>query len=112
MEENRIYGGSPAKDLTEKMGGGQFREHSLAEKAGILCNLIRIFEQENPQWRGMLRVVTDVSQIWGMAAGCTVFDVSRRTYTQSYSEAEVSFLKKQTPLIKFTPEGKPPFVTA
>jgi acetyltransferase-like isoleucine patch superfamily enzyme len=111
MEENRIYGGLSV-DLTEKMGGGQFREHSIDEKAGILRNLIRIFEQQNPCFVGnQLIVVRDTSEIWGLPAGFTVFDVSRRTYTQTYSEVEVMFLKANTPLIKFTPEGKPPFVT-
>lgn len=112
MEENRIYGGSPAKDLTEKMGGGQFRAHSVEEKRGILCRMIAAFEEENPQFRGMLRVVVDSSEVWGMPADCTIFDVSARTYTQTYSAAEVAFLKANTPLIKFVPMGKPPFVTA
>jgi acetyltransferase-like isoleucine patch superfamily enzyme len=100
MAENRIYGGLSV-DLTEKMGGGQFREHSLEEKYGIMCRLIEAFYDEHPEFYGMLKVSKD-SHFW--RDDTTVFDVSRRTYTQTYSEAEVLFLKQHVPLIKFTPE--------
>jgi acetyltransferase-like isoleucine patch superfamily enzyme len=110
MEENRIYGGTPAKDVTDKMGGGQFREHSLEDKMGILCRLIDNFYREHPQYRGMLRVVTRKEEIPWQPLECTVFNVANRTYTQTYSEAEVKFLKEHTPLIKFTPWAKPFFI--
>jgi hypothetical protein len=44
--------------------------------------------------------------------GVCSFDVSQRTYTKNYGEAEIAFLKANVPLVKFAPEGEGPFFTA
>lgn len=106
MLANHVYAGVPAKDVTEKLGP-QFEVRTLDEKASKLRELMEAFVHRHPEHRGRLRVVTTREDV---VEGITSFDVSRRTYTRWRSEAEVAFLKANTPLIKFTPEGDPPFV--
>lgn len=107
MLPNHIYAGVPAKDVTEKMGL-QFDDLSVEQKAARLQKLIDAFVKEHPQYRGQLMVVTSPDEI---RQGVCCFDVSRRTYTRTYSEAEVAFLKAHVPLVKFAPDGEPPFVS-
>lgn len=106
MLANHVYAGVPARDVTEKLGT-QFEVRTLDQKASKLEELIDIFVRRHPEHRGRLRVVTTQQDV---VDGVSCFDVSRRTYTRRRSEAEVAFLKANTPLIKFTPEGDPPFV--
>ncbi len=106
MLPNHIYAGVPAVDITGKIGT-QFEERSVAEKAERLQKLIEEFEAQNPAYRKQLMVVQSPGQI---RPGVSCFDVSRRVYTRTYSEAEVAFLKANVPLVKFTPDGAPPFV--
>ena len=107
MEENRIYAGVPARDITEKVGP-QFEERSVEQKAEVLQRLIDDFLALNPEHRGALWIATSPSNRPNRG---TWFDVSTRTYNKEYGPAEVAFLKASTPLIKFTPEGEPPFLS-
>lgn len=106
MLPNRVYGGAPAKDVTDKVGP-QFAPRTVAEKAATLRELIARFEAKHPELAGQLEVVTASDQL---RPGVTCFDVRDRTYTRTYSQAEVAFLKAHVPLVKFTPAGAPPFV--
>jgi len=106
MIANHIYAGSPAKDITEKVGT-QFKERTIEEKANILNKLIEKFVDENPEHRNKLKVVLSKGEI---TENITCFDVSRRVYTKTLSLAEVSFLKSHVPLVKFVPEGEEVFI--
>lgn len=106
--ENRVYGGVPAKDLTDKVGP-QFDTIDVPEKAVRMQKQIDGFLETHPQFAGQLAVVQSLADA---REGITSFDVSSRQYTQTYSEAEVAFLKATIPLVKFTPVGKPTFYTA
>lgn len=106
MLPNHIYAGVPAKDVTDKMGT-QFEVRTVDQKAEKLQQMLDAFLQSHPQFRGQLRVVTSPSD---MRDGISCFDVSRRVYSRTRSEAEVTFLKSVVPLVKFTPDGAPPFV--
>jgi acetyltransferase-like isoleucine patch superfamily enzyme len=106
MLPNHIYAGVPAKDVTSKMGH-QFESLTVEQKAVKLERIVAEFVGRNPQFADQLVVILSPDQ---RRDGVTCFDMSRRTYTQTYSPAEVAFLKEYTPLIKFTPEGAPPFV--
>jgi acetyltransferase-like isoleucine patch superfamily enzyme len=106
MLPDHTYAGVPAKDITDKLGP-QFEPRSVAQKADTLQELIRAFESRNPRFKHQLRVVRSPEEI---VQGVCCFDVSRRVYTKTYSEAEVGFLKAHIPLVKFTPDGEPPFV--
>jgi hypothetical protein len=107
MLPNHIYGGSPARDLTDKLGH-QFEERTPEEKARKLEELIEAFVADHPEHRDRLRVVTGGEHV--PEDGQTCFNVLDRTYTKVRSRAEVEFLKKHVPLVKFSPAGEAPFV--
>ena len=107
MLPNHVYGGVPARDLTERLGH-QFEERTIAQKADRLRQLIDEFCTRRPEFRGQLAVVENPGE---RVAGVTSFNVATRTYTKTFAEAEVAFLREQVPLIKFVPEGEPSFIT-
>lgn len=107
MLANHVYGGTPAKDLTDKMGP-QFEERPLLKKYERMVSLIQQFEWAHPEYEDQLFAVVDPSHI--RDDGRTYFDVSSRTYTRTHSAAEVAFLKEHTPLIKFTAVGEESFI--
>jgi acetyltransferase-like isoleucine patch superfamily enzyme len=106
MLPNHIYAGVPAADITSRMGH-QFESLTIDQKAARLQEIIDEFISNNPEFAGQLLVIRSPEQ---RLEGVTCFDVSRRTYTRTYSRAEVTFLQEHTPLVKFTPEGSAPFV--
>lgn len=106
MLANHVYGGVPAADLTDKIGG-QFETRSVSEKAARLRELVDAFTARHPEYAGELLVAASPEEI---RPGVCCFDVSRRVYTKTRSKAEVAFLKAHVPLVKFTPLGEPPFV--
>jgi acetyltransferase-like isoleucine patch superfamily enzyme len=94
MEENRIYGGSPAKDLTDKIPS-QFTPLSISEKWDIINKL------EIPQG---IKFVEDDSEI-DIMNNISYFNISNRCYTKKRSEVEINFMKYlQSKLIKFIPK--------
>ena len=107
MLPNHIYAGVPAKDVTDKFGY-QFEVRSVDQKFAELQKLIDAFTEQNPEHKGQLAVIRSLEE---SQEGVCCFDVSRRTYTKTYSQAEVAFLKAHVPLIKFTPVGEPAFIT-
>jgi acyl-[acyl carrier protein]--UDP-N-acetylglucosamine O-acyltransferase len=106
MLPNHIYAGVPATDVTDKFGF-QFEKRSIEQKTATLQELIDAFVRDNPEYKGKLKVVRSPDE---MQEGICCFNVSRRTYTKSYSQAEVAFMKAYVPLVKFAPDGEPPFV--
>ena len=110
MEANHVYGGVPAKDMTDKVGG-QFEGRTLEQKAHALWRLIWEFEHKHPEYSGELSVVSSGEWMQKMSTGNGgQFDVSTRTYHRTYSDAEVAFLKENTPLVKFTAWDEPHFI--
>lgn len=110
MKPNHVYAGSPAQDITDKVGT-QFEERTTEEKTQRLEKLLRDFEQDNPHFQGQIGIArTPSDNLVLRDHSITVFNMYNRTYTRTYSEAEVSFLKRYVPLIKFTPENEPAFV--
>ena len=106
MLPNHIYAGVPAVDVSEKLGY-QFEERTLDQKAAKLQELLDAFLAKRSQFIGQIAVIRSPEE---RREGITCFDVSRRVYTRTYGPAEVAFLKAHVPLIKFTPDGEPPFV--
>ena len=107
MLPNHVYAGVPAADVTAKVGT-QFENIDTPEKARRLSALIESFTAEHPEYAGQLAVVQSPDD---RPDGVCCFDVSQRVYTKRYLEAEVAFLKRHVPLVKFTPEGEAPFIT-
>lgn len=93
MEENHIYGGSPAKDLTGKIKP-QFKPMSISDKRKIISQFplltdIKIIES----WKE----VGDLNKF-------TYFNITDRTYNKRQTDSEIQFMKTlQSKLIKFTP---------
>lgn len=106
MLPNHVYAGVPAKDVTDKVGP-QFEERSVEQKMAKMQDLIQTFFTQHPDYTGQLAIIRSPEE---RREGISCFDVSRRTYTKTYSQAEVAFLKAHVPLVKFTPDGEAPFV--
>lgn len=107
MEPNHIYAGSPAKDITDKIGT-QFEDRVPEQKAVKLQELINKFETNNPKYAGRMKVVLSKNDMH--KDDFTYFNVSDRTYTKNHTEAEMAFLKANVPLIKFVPHNEPNFI--
>lgn len=107
MEPNHVYAGTPARDMTDKLGT-QFDDKSPIQKAMKLRSIIDEFVSKHPEYEGQLMATVDFK---GMGeTDATVFNTTTRTYTKKYSEAEITFMKEYVPLIKFYPEGEGSFV--
>lgn len=106
MLPNHVYGGSPARDLTDRVGP-QFEDRTVAQKAAAMRGIIEAWEQKRPEHSGRLLVAEDPAErdddrCW--------FDVSTRTYAKRLDAAEVAFMRDNVPVVKFAPDGDPPFV--
>ena len=97
MEFNRIYGGNPAKDLTEKLGS-PFEEVSLSRKMSLMLSYL----EDSGVDKSKIKVVESEDDF--KDDGATYFSVSSRTYSKKQSEEEVNFMKYLLPEKgKFTP---------
>ena len=93
MDENKIYAGSPAKDISSKVKP-QFRPMSLADKMNIINQL------EIPSY---VKFIEDDSEI--KEKDIIYFNLLNRTYTKTGSDKEIEFMKYlQSKLIKFIPK--------
>lgn len=106
MEPNHIYGGSPAKDLTDKLGY-QFEERTIQEKESKLQELIDQFYLEYPEFNDSLVITRGGANI---DDDLVYFDLTSREYTKKYLSAEIAFMKKFVPLVKFTAFGEKSFI--
>jgi acetyltransferase-like isoleucine patch superfamily enzyme len=92
MEENHIYGGSPAKDLTGKIPP-QFSPITTEEKR-------KIISQFSPP--PSIKIIEDICEI--KEDNVSYFNINDRKYTKRGTNEEVQFMKiLQSKLIKFTP---------
>ncbi len=100
MEENCVYGGSPAKNITDKVGP-QFEAISDEEKMSRAQNLLEKFHKSFIQHeRGSIRLVPKVSDIG--SENISWFAVLDRKYKKMLSETEFDFIKFAYPS-KFFP---------
>ena len=97
-EANHVYGGSPAKDLTDKLGAPFAPTTPLGRYEAMLGRLTR-FEYENPQYAGKIEIVCE----YNFKVPKVQFNVTDRTYTKTGLDFEVAFMKFLLPEAKFTP---------
>lgn len=104
MEENRIYAGSPAKDMTDKMGN-QYLEVSTENKFEVMLKKKDEFFETNPDFKEHIDKIQIVTAFpaEGLIEGTSYFNVSTRTYTKTLSELEYNFMKFLLVKIKFYP---------
>ena len=96
MEYNNIYAGSPAKNITNKVGK-QFKEVSIEEKMLKMNDYLSEFGLS-----GKIKIVQDVSFFKNDEN--TYFAVKTREYTKKLSEEEILFMKFLLPnKAKFIP---------
>jgi len=99
MKHNHIYGGSPAEDLTDKLGP-PFREVKLEEKVAYMSTKLSQFYHLHPDLANdniKLAVKEEYEE------GVTTFNISNRTYTKKGSKEEIQFMKFLLPHAKFIP---------
>lgn len=93
MEENKIYAGTPAKDITGKMQP-QFKKMSIDDKWLIVNSLIV---------PNGVKFIEDDSEI--IDNNISYFNLNNRTYTKRLTDLEVEFMKYlQSKMIKFIPK--------
>lgn len=100
MEENHIYAGSPAKDVTDKIGT-QFVTRTINEKLSLMEKNLTEFCKMEPNARKSIKIVDNFERI--PVEGITYFNVSTRTYTKRNTEVERKFMRFLLPTAKFTP---------
>lgn len=96
MEENNIYGGSPAKNLTEKLGY-QFEDKLTSQqKIAILEGYIKELKVKNIK---VCEVIPDKQE-----KDISYFSVISRKYTKKHGEDEIKFMSYLLPeKAKFIP---------
>jgi acetyltransferase-like isoleucine patch superfamily enzyme len=92
MEYNHIYGGAPAKDLTNKIKP-QFKKIGLDEKRNIMSQFVLT---------NNIKLIEDDSEI--ISNDISYFNILKRTYTKKNTDDEILFMRElQKKLIKFIP---------
>jgi acetyltransferase-like isoleucine patch superfamily enzyme len=100
MEENHVYAGCPAKDVTDKLGP-QFQPSSVEQRVTYMKARLEEFAARSPDWKpGELGLAVSGVVV---VAGETLFDVADRTYNKRRTETEVAFMRFLLPDAKFTP---------
>jgi acetyltransferase-like isoleucine patch superfamily enzyme len=95
MPGDTIWGGNPARDLTDKLGV-PVMETTLAQRQIDFDLRVRTFWME--------RHDVEVND-WAIAALHDAFDVEHRTYRKTGVELEVALMRYLLPEAKFVPEG-------
>jgi acetyltransferase-like isoleucine patch superfamily enzyme len=118
---NRVWGGNPAADLTDKLGP-PYSERSPAEKFSLLCELLREYqarvqavehaagasapELPPPPQNGVFRLGGITVTMRDLPEdGSSIFDVNSRTYSKLRTPEEVGFMRFLLPLTKFYPRS-------
>lgn len=96
MEFNRVYGGNPAVDLTDKIGA-PYEQLPLEQKEK------RFQEKVIPFFRN----VVGPESIAEFQAILDTFNVENRTYTKTNSALEAAFMRYLLPEAKFVPNTEP-----
>ncbi len=104
MLEDRVYAGSPAKDLTEKLGR-QFEEPSVEEKKAILIEKLIMFSKKFNlgDYSKFIIVYTKLEHIY-IDTNLIQINVARRTYKKTNSILEYYLLYFLLPDVKLLPE--------
>jgi len=101
MFKDKTYGGSPAKDLTQKFGS-QFVITSVKERQVFFDKKISQFcAQRKIKYADFFNTLTSDSDL--VIPGKTNFNLLNRTYTKEGTSIEMEFLRYLLPDVKFIP---------
>jgi hypothetical protein len=99
MEENSIYAGSPAKNISDKIGN-QFVKVSEEDKLVKMTQYLSLWGGD----RDRIRIIKNWNEADLEETSISFFNVSDRKYTKRQTESEVGFMKFLLPeKAKFTP---------
>lgn len=98
MEANHIYGGTPAKDLTDKLGP-PFVFKDPMDRWEQMNGRLAQFEHQYPEHANKIAIVLN----YDFNLDRVQFNVVDRTYTKTGLPFEVAFMKFLLPEAKFTP---------
>lgn len=101
MEAYHVYGGAPAKDLTDKIGS-PYNDVSVDERVAELNRRLEAFIEKNPEYDRDQLVVVD-SWESEPAEGVTAFNVADRTYSKIRTDIERAAMRDLLPKAKFIP---------
>ena len=97
MKQNHIYAGTPAKDMTDKIGN-PFKKNSLEIKYKKMLSYLKSFNVKTNKIKIIKKYPSD------MNANISYFNVKDRSYTKRLSKEEISFMHFLLPeKAKFTP---------
>lgn len=100
MEENHVYAGVPAKDVTERFGP-QFNDRDISERREIMEGYLAKFCAETGHSKIRLRIVDVVDPL---RTNETQFGIADRVYTKRWHPEEIAFMKFLLPTkAKFLP---------
>jgi len=89
MKENHIYSGSPAQDVTEKMGH-QFKDITLEEKEIMFSNCIDEYKNKGNDVN-FIKTIRDLDHI--DSSEKTYFNLKSQDYVPRYTNDEYKFMK-------------------
>jgi len=102
MFKDRTYGGSPAKDLTDKIGS-QFAITSVKEREIFFNKKIDQFcSQKKIKYSDFFNTIILDSDL--VITGKTNFNLSKRKYTKEGTSIEMEFIRYLLPDVKFIPQ--------
>ncbi len=106
LEKNRVYGGNPAVDLTDKLGR-PYADVTVADRLVEMRRRVEAFHTANPQFpRGCIEVIDSWDR--PLDPGVTYFNVAERTYSKRRNPVEVPIMKHLWPTAKFLPRNDLP----
>lgn len=88
MKENHVYAGSPAVDITDKIGG-QFSAPPLSEKMDLFTQYMEEHKASGND-TGFVKVVSEFSEQY---PDKTCFNIETREYGPRYTEEEYRFMR-------------------
>lgn len=105
LEENHIYGGNPAVDITGKLGT-PFKEVPTQERVADMEKRIAEFYEKNDQWKaGDIEVIASWDR--PLQPEVTYFNIADRTYSKRGKPIEVDIMRHLLPTAKFLPWEMP-----
>ena len=92
MDCNSIYGGNPAKDITDKIGRPWKTTLTLDEKLNTAQNLVLEYTRENKKFNmEQIKIVLEYPNY--LETDVTYYNITDRTYTKLNTINEIQFNK-------------------
>jgi acetyltransferase-like isoleucine patch superfamily enzyme len=91
MEENQIYAGVPARNMST-IFGNQFRERTTEEKKIDFLNIVEEYKSTGRSI-DFIEIVGSRTEVTGTELSTTRFDLENRTYCPRYTDEETEFMR-------------------